>query len=362
MNITRVETILLSLPATRARVSLTDPQPTPTALVAVRLHTDDDHIGLGFTTASAASKVIRALIDSELGPLVVGEDPIENERLLSKAQGRFRAMGWAGLAARAYAAIDIALWDLKAKAAALPLFRLLGGARPVASCFAGDLAALGTDAQHTVKAARPFLDQGVLGVSVEVGGGDVQLDADRVQQIRDGLGESAWLGISADGRYDLGTALAMAHFYEEDVGIDWIDFPIPVEDRVGYQRLAERMEVPLAIGSSFDDRDPFRRIMERGEARILRPDPLRLGGITTLLKVAAMAEAYHVSVVPFRLPEIGVHLACGLANVPMAEWGTWLAAAFVEPVMPSRGKLTPPARPGHGLELSSEAVARFRVE
>jgi len=201
----------------------------------------------------------------------------------------------------------------------------------------------------------------VLGVAVDVGGGDVQLDADRVQQVRDGLGESAWLGIAADGRYDLGTALAMAHFYEEDVGIDWIDTPLPADDRVGYRRLAERMEVPLAVGSSFDDRDAFRRAVEVEAVRVLRPDPLRLGGISPVLKVAAVAEAFHVSVVPFRLPEVGVHLACALPNVPMAEWGSWLAAGFAEPVAPRQGKLVPPDRPGHGLELNADAVARFRV-
>jgi L-talarate/galactarate dehydratase len=363
MTITRVETNLLTMPAARSRLSLTDPRPpSSTSMVAVRLHTNGDHVGLGVTATNVAGQVIRTLIEGEIAPLVVGEDPNDNERLLSKAQGRFRATGWTGLVARAYAAIDVALWDLKAKIAGLPLFRLLGGARSATSCFTGDLAPIGSDPQQTVNAARPLLDQGLLGVAIEVGGGEVQLDADRVQQIRDGLGESAWLGISADGRYDLGTALAMAHFYEEDVGIDWIDFPIPVEDRVGYQRLAERMEVPLALGSTFDNRDDFRRVLERGEVRVLRPDPLRLGGITPLLKVAALAEAYQAAVVPHRLPEIGVHLACGLPNVPMAEWGTWLAGAFAEPVMPKNGKLVPPNRTGHGLELSQEAVARYRVE
>jgi L-talarate/galactarate dehydratase len=362
MNITRVETILLSVPAIRSRVSLSNPQPAPVSMVAVRLHTDTEHVGLGFTASPVAGRTLRGLVDGELAPLIVGENPNDNERVLGKAQVRFRATGWAGLVARSHAAIDIALWDLKAKAAGLPLFRLLGGARSAASCFAGDLAPLGTDAQQTIKTGRPLLEQGILGVAIDVGNGDVQLDADRVQQIRDGLGESAWLGISADGRYDLGTALAMAHFYEEDVGIDWIDFPIQVEDRDGYRRLAERMEVPLALGSSFENRDDFRRVLESGDVRVLRPDPLRLGGITPLLKVAAIAEAYHVAVVPYRLPEVGIHLACALPNVPMAEWGSWLSPVFAEPVAPREGKLTPPAQPGHGLTLNPEAVARYRVE
>lgn len=353
MNITRVETSLITVPQARSRVSLSDPKPpSNTSVVAVHLHTDSNHVGLGFTTSPVAGPVLRGLIDSELSPLVVGEDPNDTERHLARAQNRFRATGWPGLASRAYAAIDIALWDLKGKAAGLPLYRLIGGARPAASCFIGDLATLGIEAEQTIRSAAPWLSQGVLGVAIEVGGGDVQLDADRVQQIRDGLGESAWIGIAADGRYDLGTALAMAHFYEEDVGIDWFDFPIPIDDRVGHRRLAERMEVPLAIGSTFDDRDVFLRTLQQGDIRVLRPDPLRLGGITPVLKLAALAEAYQVKMVPYRLPEIGVHLACGLPNVPMAEWGSWLAPVFTEAVQPKNGKLVPPARAGHGMVLA----------
>jgi L-talarate/galactarate dehydratase len=361
MNITRVETIRLVIPSTRTRVSLTEPAPVPTTVVAVRLHTDTAHIGLGFTTAAAAGPALESLIDTDLGPLLAGEDPSASDWLFAKAQGRFRATGWAGLVARAYSAIDIAVWDLKAKSAGLPLHRLWGGNRSAASCFAGDLAGIGTDVGQTVKAAGPLIADGVVGIAVDVGGGNVQLDADRVQQIRDAIGESAWLGISVDGRYDLGTALAMAHFYEEDVGIDWIDSPLPAEDRVGYQRLAERMEVPLALGAAFDDRDAFRRSLEAGAVRVLRPDPLRLGGITPLLKIATLAEAYQVPVVPYRLPEIGAHLACGLSNVPMAEWGSWLSGAFADPVVPRDGKLVPPDRVGHGLELSDEAVTHFGV-
>jgi L-alanine-DL-glutamate epimerase-like enolase superfamily enzyme len=280
MNITGVETIPLALPIARPRVSLSDPRPPQTvAFVAVRVRSDTGAVGLGFTASPSAGRAVRALVEGEFAPLVVGEDPTETERLLAKAQGRLRSAGWAGLAARAYAAIDIALWDLKAVAADLPLYRLLGGSRSAAPCFAGDLAPIGLDAGQTIGAARRWMDDGVLGVAVEVGGGEVQLDADRVQQIRDGFGESAWLGIAAEGRYDLGTALAMAHFYEEDVGIDWIDYPLPVEDRVGYRRLAERMEVPLALGSSFDDRDAFRRVLEVGDVGVGGAPVLTLGGL-----------------------------------------------------------------------------------
>lgn len=353
MKITRIESLHFRLPAVnKGRVSLTHPVANEaTEMIAVTVHGDANTSGLGFTTTTTAAKALRQLIDNDLAPLLIGEDANAIERLYARTQTRFRSVGWNGLVARAYAALDIALWDLKAKQAGLPLSQLLGGMRDSVPCFVGDLAPLGTDPGQTLKAAKPFMEQGVLGVSVEVGGGDVNADADLVQQIRDGLGESAWLGISVDGRYDLATAMAMAHFYEDDVGIDWIDSPVPITDHVGYRRLAERMEVPLAIGATFSERDDFRTILEHGNIRVLRPDVLRLGGITPFLKIAALAEAYHVTLVPYRLPEIGVHLACALPNVPMAEYGSWLAAAFTQPCQPTNGKLTPLNGSGHGWVL-----------
>src|SRR4051812_29242493 len=97
MNITRVETIQLALPAVRTRLSLTEPAPVPTAVLAVRLHTDTPHVGLGFTTAAVGVAAIRTVLESDFGPLVTGEDPTESERLFAKAQGRFRTAGWTGL-------------------------------------------------------------------------------------------------------------------------------------------------------------------------------------------------------------------------------------------------------------------------
>ncbi len=94
---------------------------------------------------------------------------------------------------------------------------------------------------------------------------------------------------------------------------------------------------------------------------MLRPDVFRLGGLTPVLKVAALAEAFPVTVVPYRAPEVGVHLACGLPNVPMAEWGSWLSPVFAKPIVPSGGKLVPPHGPGLGLELNDEAIAKYLV-
>ena len=125
MNITRVEPLLLSVPAPRRRVSLTDPRPAAGAdVLAVRLHTDTEHVGLGFATAPAAGLALRSLIETELAPLVTGEDPVGHEALFSRAAASARAVRWGGFA-RAYSAIDLAVWDQRKTAGTL--HRLLGG-------------------------------------------------------------------------------------------------------------------------------------------------------------------------------------------------------------------------------------------
>jgi L-talarate/galactarate dehydratase len=362
MPITTLESHHFRLPQASQRISLTDARRNEALdLLTVTLHTEAGLTGVGFTYAMAGAAAMRSLIENEFATIVVGAEPSAVDELLGQARSLLRATGWHGLTARAWAAIDIALWDLKAKTAGVPLYRLLGGARAAASMYLSGVAGLGQDIGESLKIARPLIEDGALGLYVEVGGGNVQLDADRVQQIRDGLGEDSWLGIAVEGRYDLGTALALAHFYEEDVGIDRYEFPLPAADVKGYQRLSERMEVSLALGSGFDRREDFRQLLERGDVRVLRPDPLRLGGITPLLKVAALAEAYPVVVTPYRLPEIGVHLACGLSNVDAVEYTSVLAGAFVKPLRAQQGKLVPPDLPGHGLELNFEALRRYAV-
>src|SRR6266545_3273819 len=287
MRLTRLTTDHLRVPLGKpSRVSLTDPKPAaPDAVevVLVHLETDTGVRGLGFTyTLGPGAAAIRSLIDTELSQVVTGEDPRDTDRLFARAESRFRATGFAGLAARAYCAIDTALWDAKAKAANVPLAKLLGANKPAAAFVISDAATVGRDAGEALKAAKPLLKQGATGVRVEIGAGDVQADAERVREIQDGLGEDAWVAVAAEGRFDLSTALALTHFFE-DVGVDVFEDPIPAADAVGYEKLARLAEVPIAVGAQFDTRDAFFKVIRDGTIRTVRPDVCRLGGITPLL-------------------------------------------------------------------------------
>jgi L-talarate/galactarate dehydratase len=357
MKILGLDTVHRRLPLGRFRASLTELEaPIPVEAVdavLVRLRTDSDLEGIGFTyIVGAGEEALLAVLDTDLAPLITGEDPLRNEHLFASARAHFRSAGFAGLAARAYAAIDIALWDLKGKAARLPVHQLLGGARCSAPFFLSDPGMLGRTAAEALEAAQPLLDEGAMGVLVELGSGDVEQDGQRVEHLRERLGDSTWLGVNGGGHFDLATALAIAHFLEEDVGVDCFEHPLPADDRQGYARLAQQLRVPLAIGSSFTKREEFLSVLERGDVRMLRPDVLRLGGVTPFLKIAALAESFPVSVVPHRLPEIGVHLACGLPNVPMVEHSNWLSPLFAESLQIDDGRLVPRESHGWGLEFA----------
>jgi L-talarate/galactarate dehydratase len=357
MLITSLTTDHLRIPlAKSSRVSLTSPRANPPEtvdLILVHLQTDLGLKGLGFTyLIGAGAAAVRSFIDNELSQLVHGEDPRNTDGLLSKVEKCFRPVGFSGLAARAYAAIDIALWDLKAKAANLPLYQLLGAAKQSATFFVSDIAVDGRDSTEVVKLAKPLLKQGATGVRIEIGHEDVQADADRVREISEGLGEDAWVGVAANGHFDLGTAQALAHFFE-DIGVDWFEDPIPAADEPGYAKLSGLMETPLAVGCGFGSREAFFRVIRAGHVRTVRPDVCRLGGITPVLKIAAVAEAYHVAVSPARLPEVGVHLACGLGVVPHVDFVSWFHDVFIGGPTIEGGKLVPSTGSGLGLTITA---------
>lgn len=339
----------------------TSPQSGATAVdVVVVTLTTEAGAALGFTTlAGPGAASVRALIETEVAPLVVGESAHDTERLLSKAEFHFRDIGFAGPASRAYSAVDVALWNAKSSAAGVPLSTYLGGARAGSPFFTSEIVGTSWDAEDATKAAKAALKVGAMGVRLEIGTANVEADADRARELHDAVGEDAWIGLAAGGRYDLNTALALAHFFQ-DQGIDWFEDPINPADATGYARLADKLEIPLAVGSTFDRREDFTRVSRDGLARILRPDLGKVGGITALLKIAAVAEAHGLAVCPVRMPEITAHLGAALPAVTLIDRVSWCDDLFTGGPTIDAGKLAPPTTPGLGIALN-DAAAKYKV-
>jgi L-alanine-DL-glutamate epimerase-like enolase superfamily enzyme len=366
MRITQVDSQVLRVPLKR-------PTQVPAAneagkrldhiyVLLVHLDTDAGHRGVGFAHAiEGGGRALQAIAQDDLAPLLIGEDPLDHERLAAKVFVQLMGISRGGLVAQAYSAVDLALWDLKGKAAGLPLFKLLGGARDTAPIYASDTGWLWMTPEEIVEASRPCLDQGMMGIKLRVGSSSPEADADRITRVREALGEDIWLGVDAGQRYDFATALSMGRFFEEEMGIDWFEEPIPCDDVAGYARLASKLEVPIAGGGALWGRAEFCAYLTAGAVDILQPDITRVGGLTPWLKIAALAELHHRPLATHLAPEVGVHLACGLPHVRAVEGMPWMNAVFVDLPTIVGGKISPPERPGLGLEVRIDAIEKYRL-
>lgn len=365
MKITRVETDLLRVPLPRpvALPAAQDPRSaTEVEVVLVHVLTDGGPTGLGFAyTLGGGGPAVRSLIDTVIAPVATGQDPTAAERLYLKAWAELEGLGFAGVAARAYAAVDFALWDLKGKAAGLPVHRLLGGYRTKLKAVVSDTATPAVGAKQAVRDTRAALDRGAAGVQVEIGTADPEFDEERLRQTREGVPDGAWFEVSAAGRYDFATAAWMGAVGAEDYGIDGFCDPLRPDDADGLSRLIDRLDVGLSVGALYDRPDDFIRLLARGGVSAVRIDPLRLGGLTPARKVALAAELRHVATYPVRLPEVGCHLSAGVVYGRVCEYVDWFADLFAGGPRFENGQLVVPSGPGLGIEVNEVVAAKFRV-
>jgi L-talarate/galactarate dehydratase len=365
MRITAIESELLHVPLSRPRASPAEAAAgrlNTINVLLVHVETDAGLRGLGFAYALQGSgRALHAVAVDDVTPLLLGENALDHERLGAKAYWRLQTVGRLGLVQQAYSAFDVALWDLKAKAAGVPLYKLLGGAREATPVYGSDTAWLWMSVEEILEASRPYLEQGMMGIKVKVGANPEE-DADRLTRLREALGDDVWLAVDANERYDYGTALAMGHFFEEEIGCDWFEEPIVCEDVEGHARLASKLEIPLAAGEMLFSPAEFADYQRRGALDVWQPDVTRVGGITGWLKVAALAEQAHRPLSPHLLPEIGVHLACGLPQVTSVEYMPWLSPLFTQALHLDKGRLVPPPRAGLGLEVDRDMIHKYRAK
>ena len=261
MKILRVESDLLRVPLPRP-VSLPasqDPRSATSAdVVVVRVVTDGGPTGLGFAyTLGGGGPALRSLVDTVVADAVAGEDATRTEWLYQRAWAELEGLGFVGLAARAYAAVDFALWDAKGKAAKLPVHRLLGGYRTKLKAVVSDTATPALGVKQATRDTRAALDKGAAGVQVEVGTVDPELDYERVRQLREAVPDGAWFEVSACGRYDFSTAAWMGEVGTEEFGLDGYSDPVRSDDLAGLGRLVDRLDVGLAVGALYDRPDDF---------------------------------------------------------------------------------------------------------
>lgn len=334
-------------------------------LPGVIVRTDEGITGYGYTSTLAhGDQAIKDIIDRIYTPLLIGADPLSNQRVWESLYwSDAHWVGRLGITQMALAAVDIAIWDIKAKAAGIPLWRMVGGHKDGrVTSYNTDGGWLNFTTERLVEEMSALVSAGWGGVKMKIGKDDPREDLERVAAVRNALGSEIDLMIDVNQRWDLTRALTWAPRFEE-FEINWLEEPLDPDDVVGHARLAEATSIPIALGEHVYSRTAFRDYIERGIISYCQADVTRLGGVTEWLAVAEIAFAHKVSMVPHHADMMRVHQHLGVGHPasPMIECIPWLQHLFKEPVDIRDGCFYVTDTPGASTEFDEGQFEAARI-
>lgn len=335
-----------------------------TGLVMARVRDADGGEGIGYTYTvnDIGSRAIRALIEHDFAPLLIGEEAGAIERHWERMWWHVHFCGRGGASAFAMAALDIALWDLEGRRRGEPLARLFGGGcRDRVPAYAGGIDLFFTlDALH--EQAQGFLERGFGAIKMKVGRDVLSEDVARVASMRELLGADFPLMADANMRWRTHEAVAAARALAP-YGLIWLEEPVIPDDVEGLARVAVEGGVPIATGENLHSMYEFERTIVHGRVSFPEPDAATLGGITPWLKVARFAEARNLPVTSHGIHDIHVHLLAAVPNGSYLEFHGFGLERFFhsEPLRLEDGHALVPERPGHGIEFNFDALAEHRA-
>jgi len=345
----------LATPVSDAKVLTGRQRPmTEVVFLFAEITTANGHEGIGFSYSKRAGGPGQYAHAKEIAPLLIGEDPSDIGRIWTKLVWGGASVGRSGLAVQAIAAFDVALWDLKAKRAGLPLAKLLGAHRDAVRTYNTSGGFLHTPIEEVIENARTALAAGIGGIKLKVGQPDWRRDIARVTAVREALGADVPLMVDANQQWSRATATRMGRLLEP-FDLVWIEEPLDAYDAEGHAALARTLDTPVATGEMLASVAEHTRLIDAGAADVIQPDAPRIGGITQFLKLASYAEHHHLDLAPHFAMEIHLHLAAAYPIDPWVEHFDWLDPLFNERLETSNGHMLLPTRPGLGITLSDQA-------
>ncbi|MEV4016360.1 mandelate racemase/muconate lactonizing enzyme family protein [Nonomuraea angiospora] len=347
-------TLPLDVPVSDAKVLTGRQKPmTEIAFLFAEITTEDGHEGTGFSYSKRAGGPAQYAHAKEVGDNLIGQDPSDIGKVYDTLLWAGASVGRSGVATQALAAIDVALWDLKAKRAGLPLAKLLGSYRDSVRTYNTSGGFLHAPIEEVKARATQSLKDGIGGIKIKVGQPDTREDLRRLAAVREHLGDDVPLMVDANQQWDRPTALRFGRAVEE-LGLIWIEEPLDAYDAEGHAQLAAALDTPIATGEMLSSVAEHVRLIEARAADIIQPDAPRVGGITPFLRLATLADHAGLQLAPHFAMEIHLHLAAAYPREPWVEHFEWLNPLFNERLETRDGRMIVPDRPGLGFTLSEQ--------
>lgn len=375
MQVTDIETFLLDSPVDTATLPAdVGNRSIEISSVIVKVHTDDGITGLGesFYRSLEDNRFLAQSIDS-LSRHLIGEDPRDVEQRWQELYLHVKRAGAYG----ALSALDEALWDIKGKAAGEPLYQLLGGQSGSVHSYA--TFPVDKTPAELVEASEWLADKGFEAMKIGAGFG-VERDRERIRTVAENLPEGFGLAIDANTSYDVPDALAVAETASE-YELEWFEEPIEHTDIEGQAELNSRVSVPISGYQTHTPHYPAVDHLSRNALEIYQPSLDYVGGVTGARRVATVVEAFDKRLVPHALgPAVNygasLHVAAASPACSLIEFavlsdelddpGEYIAGPHIRNQSAIRvadgGEITPPERPGIGLELDEDVLDEYCVE
>jgi len=333
---------------------------TAAPLLLVDLQTREGVVGRSylFCYRDSGAKAIAEVLHEAVGLII--DHIVAPTKIAEFLARRYALLGVAGIVRMALAAIDIALWDAVAVAAQVPLARLLGAETAAVPAYNSDGLGL-MPAQAAADEAVKLLEGGFRAVKLRLGHRDARIDLEVATAVRAAIGADSMLMVDYNQALTVADAIRRARDLAA-LNVYWLEEQIPHDDLPGYARIARSLDTPVQLGENLDGPQSVHRVLEEEAADYLMLDAARIGGVSGWLRASAIAAVRNVPVSSHLFPEISVHLLAATPNAHWLEYVSWADAILQEPLSINHdGTITPPGRPGLGLEWSEAQVKRWLV-
>ena len=334
-----------------------------TTMVLVRA-TSGSTAGMGWTYGAAECGQV---ITSTLGPIVTGHSALDVGARFGDMVKAVRNSGRQGAIGYAISAVDIALWDLKARLLELPLHRLLGAVRSEVPVYGSGGFTTYSEKRLDDQLGGWVNDQGIPRVKIKIGeswGTNPSRDLTRLRQARSVIGDDTELFADANGGYSRKQAILIARA-AADVDLRWFEEPVSSDDLAGLREVRDAIDADVTAGEYGFDLTYFRRMVQAGAVDCLQVDASRCGGITEWMRAAAVAASHSMEISGHCGPHLHAHVAAATPNLRHLEWfhdHVRIESKFFDGVLdPCGGTIAPRDEPGNGLTLRESDAEPFRV-
>jgi L-alanine-DL-glutamate epimerase-like enolase superfamily enzyme len=366
IKITGLETDVLRFPPGRLFSDAIHDFGKESGGVVLRLQADAGVTGWAYSsfgTIGGGPRVLEAILQNEVKPVLIGKDPSFPKRLRSDLWKALEYAGVQGITQFAIAAVDVAVWDILGKVAGLPVYKMLGAyadRMPVYS-MCGWYYENDADLAQFKQSVSSAIEEGFEAVKIKVGRSSVDDDVSRITAAQTIAGKGRRVMADANQKFNLNEAIRRGRVYQQ-MGCFWLEEPLAPQDHAAYGELARELDIRIATGENEYTKYAYVDLISRRGADVVQPDDRRSGGVTEWMEIGAIADGFGLELASHGGGPTNLHMLLAMPNAIYMESGSLKGeSSSIEKLRPAGSAVLAPEMPGIGSELRPDFIRKFKV-